>query len=558
MQITELVYAAKVYDSAGTEISANNEWVSAVKFPFVPCRCDFNGSGALSIQDLFDFLTAYFGNCNGYHDPDVSCLASGDFNNSGGISVQDIFDFLTCYFAGCSSGWDNSGGDLRFTYTSDGLVRTRTSIEGGTFTYAYDTLSRLTNIGVTGTAYEGAAVPVDSIRQVSFDYDALSRLTGATAAADAGTTTPDPYTVASNLFQYDGLGNLLKEYVAHGATATTSSPVVEYGWSTPTSTTPFTRLTSMKLPIERPISGGTARRQIDFDYGQADTSHTEDNLLGRVRDVRDAFNTQNTTLARFSYVGESRRAGVDRGVTLNGSGVVTAVAVSQSFGVGSPTPVMSGLDRFGQIKDLKYVGLDPSNATATLFEGQYIYDTLGNRLCDRLTYQADTSAGTDGLDRSWKYTYDALDRLVIANAGRLNSSNGFETTTTSGPINRYRQTWGLDDLGNFGFASYGGQLDGRLTSKWWGLSKPVKQDLSCRDTKTRTSRSQSHGEKSFGPSPNRRWRWLGVAHRGASTHYWREPGTEQSFFDQMLQSENIEAIAWLSGATRLLLAVWAE
>src|SRR5262249_48640594 len=47
------------------------------------CRADFNASGAVSVQDVFDFLAAYFAN-----DP----LA--DFNNSGGISVQDIFDFL--------------------------------------------------------------------------------------------------------------------------------------------------------------------------------------------------------------------------------------------------------------------------------------------------------------------------------------------------------------------------------------------------------------------------------------------------------------------------------
>jgi len=55
------------------------------------CTADFNLSGTLSVQDIFDFLAAYFGN-----DP----LA--DFNASGTISVQDIFDFLAAYFAGCA------------------------------------------------------------------------------------------------------------------------------------------------------------------------------------------------------------------------------------------------------------------------------------------------------------------------------------------------------------------------------------------------------------------------------------------------------------------------
>jgi len=42
------------------------------------------------VQDIFDFLTAYFaGN------------ASADFNGVGGVSVQDIFDFITAYFSFC-------------------------------------------------------------------------------------------------------------------------------------------------------------------------------------------------------------------------------------------------------------------------------------------------------------------------------------------------------------------------------------------------------------------------------------------------------------------------
>jgi hypothetical protein len=55
-----------------------------------PCPADFNSSGTASVQDIFDFLAAYFAG-----DP----LA--DFNRSGAISVQDIFDFLAAYFSGC-------------------------------------------------------------------------------------------------------------------------------------------------------------------------------------------------------------------------------------------------------------------------------------------------------------------------------------------------------------------------------------------------------------------------------------------------------------------------
>lgn len=54
------------------------------------CTGDFNLSGALSVQDLFDFLAAYF----------AGDLAA-DVNASGVLSVQDLFDFLAAYFAGC-------------------------------------------------------------------------------------------------------------------------------------------------------------------------------------------------------------------------------------------------------------------------------------------------------------------------------------------------------------------------------------------------------------------------------------------------------------------------
>ena len=55
------------------------------------CPADFNCSGSLTVQDIFDFLSVWFAH-----------LSSADFNNSGQVTVQDIFDFLTAWFAGCS------------------------------------------------------------------------------------------------------------------------------------------------------------------------------------------------------------------------------------------------------------------------------------------------------------------------------------------------------------------------------------------------------------------------------------------------------------------------
>ncbi len=54
------------------------------------CRGDINGDNRHSVQDLFDFLAAYF-----------ASAPAGEFNFDGLWTVQDIFDFLAAWFAPC-------------------------------------------------------------------------------------------------------------------------------------------------------------------------------------------------------------------------------------------------------------------------------------------------------------------------------------------------------------------------------------------------------------------------------------------------------------------------
>lgn len=54
------------------------------------CPADFNGMGGVTVQDIFDFLTAWF-----------TGSPSADFNGAAGVTVQDVFDFLTAWFQGC-------------------------------------------------------------------------------------------------------------------------------------------------------------------------------------------------------------------------------------------------------------------------------------------------------------------------------------------------------------------------------------------------------------------------------------------------------------------------
>lgn len=55
------------------------------------CIADFNCSGVVTVQDVFDYLNAWFVG-----------IISADVNNSGSITVQDVFDFLNIWFAGCA------------------------------------------------------------------------------------------------------------------------------------------------------------------------------------------------------------------------------------------------------------------------------------------------------------------------------------------------------------------------------------------------------------------------------------------------------------------------
>jgi len=67
---------------------------AGLHIPIMPaelCPADFNQSGgAPTVEDIFDFLAAYF-----------NSAAAADFNGVGGVTVQDIFDFVAAYFTAC-------------------------------------------------------------------------------------------------------------------------------------------------------------------------------------------------------------------------------------------------------------------------------------------------------------------------------------------------------------------------------------------------------------------------------------------------------------------------
>ena len=65
-------------------------YVPGVAVPVDHCAADFNADAQVGIQDVFDFLSAYF-----------SGSAAADVNGIPGVTVDDVFAYLAAWFRGC-------------------------------------------------------------------------------------------------------------------------------------------------------------------------------------------------------------------------------------------------------------------------------------------------------------------------------------------------------------------------------------------------------------------------------------------------------------------------
>ncbi len=73
---------------ANTDIASTQDDVFFVRA--TACRADFNHSGGIDVQDVFDFLNAW-----------LAVDSRADFDGVNGLQVQDIFAYLNAWFAGC-------------------------------------------------------------------------------------------------------------------------------------------------------------------------------------------------------------------------------------------------------------------------------------------------------------------------------------------------------------------------------------------------------------------------------------------------------------------------
>lgn len=85
--------ACTITDPGGCsgQFTGSNTVCGTAGNPVTCCPANFNRVGGVSVQDVFDFLAAYF-----------QSQAAADFNGDGGVSVQDIFDYVSAYFVPCT------------------------------------------------------------------------------------------------------------------------------------------------------------------------------------------------------------------------------------------------------------------------------------------------------------------------------------------------------------------------------------------------------------------------------------------------------------------------
>jgi hypothetical protein len=74
-------------------------WAKAKKYyrGQISCPGDFNASGGVEVQDIFDFINAWFA-----APLPGQLINPADFNEDGTLAVADIFDFLNGWFGGCA------------------------------------------------------------------------------------------------------------------------------------------------------------------------------------------------------------------------------------------------------------------------------------------------------------------------------------------------------------------------------------------------------------------------------------------------------------------------
>ncbi len=316
-----------------------------------------------------------------------------------------------------STGASSSTDKDVITTNALGQKLTVTDRNGNVHSYTYDVLGRQTADAVTtlGSGVDG------SVRLITTAYDSQ----GNAYLFTSYDATSSGSVVNQVKREFNGLGQLTKEWQEHSGAVNGSSSNVQYTYSEMASSANHSRLTSMTY-----ASGYV----VNYNYASG-----LDSNISRLTSISDSSNT----LESLTYLGLGtvvKRAHSQSGVDLSYiklSGESTGDAGDQ----------YTGLDRFGRIVDQRWI----NGSSVDVDRFKYGYDRDGNVL------YKDNLVNT-GLSEA--YTYDDLNQLASYKLGTLNVG---KTDVTGSPTNA--QSWDYDATGNWDSITTNGTTQTRGANK---------------------------------------------------------------------------------------------
>jgi RHS repeat-associated protein len=351
------------------------------------------GSRLISMTDQRGFVTLY--GYDGLHrqtsltDPLGNVTAKGYDARGNLISATDALGRVTTYEYDLNNQLTKEtfpdGTSLILSYDAAGRKVAETDQAGNTTQFEYDCLDRLTKV-------------TDSLGQVTvYNYDEVGNLI---ASVDANGQTTS--------FNYDANGRLIKQVLPLGMEMT----IVFDAVGNMLRKTDFNgNATDYSYDVNNRIS------QVNYyDLTSVSYSYTP---TGELSSMTDSYGINNYT---YAYPARLTSVTYPDGHAINYSYDAAGNRTGIASPSGSTTYAFDALNRLVKVTD------PDSGETA------YAYDAVGNPI--QLTYSNGTRA---------QYTYDALNRLLLVQNARSDSSVINTYTYTLGPTGNRTQV--IDDTG---------------------------------------------------------------------------------------------------------------
>jgi RHS repeat-associated protein len=340
---------------------------------------DFGGSPLKNKTTLFDYTPAGMVSLTAAQPSAVDQETEWSYgvSTTGGSSLNSNDIVRSTWHPDPSTG--ESSPDEEDTVTVDRMGRTKTSADrnGNVHTYTFDARGQLISDEVTqlGAGVDGA------VRKIAYNYDTLGNLQRVTSYNAANEI------VNEVVREFNGFGQLIREYQAVVGEVESGTPYVQYDFSEAAGGN-HSRLAKITYP-----SG----YELDYNYVTGVGSN-----VSRLTSISDSTGT----LEELVYQG-NRIVGRNR----------------------PSSDMLMTLDAFGRVGEISWHNDDDQRVSGYA----YVHDKAGNRLAREDLVHSSYSE---------RYVYDRLNQLTQYERGYMVDESEFD------PVAAW-QTWTHDSLGNW-------------------------------------------------------------------------------------------------------------